>query len=91
MSWSKDAAPVYLGLAEAELVQGREQESLDVFEWYLGAPQRVGSARSATPRIARPIRRDVIGSTSSSLQPDGARLSAYCRMASPFGFMTTVA
>ncbi len=42
ISWSKDAAPVYLGLAEAELVQGREQESLDVFEWYLGAPQRVG-------------------------------------------------
>ena len=42
MRWSKDAAPVYLGLAEAELVQGREQESLDVFEWYLGAPQRVG-------------------------------------------------
>jgi CHAT domain-containing protein/tetratricopeptide (TPR) repeat protein len=42
-SWSKDAAPVYLGLAEAQLVQGREQESLDVFEWYLGAPQRVGT------------------------------------------------
>jgi CHAT domain-containing protein/tetratricopeptide (TPR) repeat protein len=41
-SWSKDAAPVYLGLAEAELVQGREQDSLDVFEWYLGAPQRAG-------------------------------------------------
>ncbi len=41
-SWSKDAAPVYLGLAEAELVQGREQESLDLFEWYLSAPQRVG-------------------------------------------------
>ena len=41
-SWSKDAASVYLGLAEAELVQGHEQESLDVFEWYLGAPQRVG-------------------------------------------------
>jgi CHAT domain-containing protein/tetratricopeptide (TPR) repeat protein len=40
--WSKEAAPVYLGLAEAQLVQGREQESLDVFEWYLGAAQRVG-------------------------------------------------
>ena len=47
-SWSKDAAPVYLGLAEAELVQGREQESLDVFEWYLGAPQRVGMSGRAT-------------------------------------------
>jgi CHAT domain-containing protein/tetratricopeptide (TPR) repeat protein len=42
-SWSKNAASVYLGLAEAELVQGREQESLDVFEWYLGAPQRAGT------------------------------------------------
>ena len=44
--WSKDAAPVYLGLAEAELVQGRVQESLGVFEWYLGAPQRL----TADPR-----------------------------------------
>ena len=41
-NWSKDAAPIYLGLAEAELIQGREQESLDVFELYLGAPQRAG-------------------------------------------------
>ena len=46
--WSKDAAPIYLGLAEAELVQGREQESLDVFEWYLGTAQRVGTRRHAT-------------------------------------------
>ena len=42
-NWSKNAASVYLGLAEAELMQGREQESLDVFEWYLGAPQRAGT------------------------------------------------
>jgi CHAT domain-containing protein len=48
MTWSKDAAPIYLGLAEAELVQGREQESLDMFEWYLGAPQRVGMSERAT-------------------------------------------
>ncbi len=41
-SWSKTAAPVYLGLAESELVQGRQREALDVFEWYLGAPQRAG-------------------------------------------------
>jgi CHAT domain-containing protein/tetratricopeptide (TPR) repeat protein len=47
-NWSKDAAPVYLGLAEAELIQGREQESLDMFEWYLGAPQRVGTRGHAT-------------------------------------------
>jgi hypothetical protein len=42
MGWTRDAAPVYLGLAEAELIQGREPESPAVFEWYLGAPQRVG-------------------------------------------------
>jgi CHAT domain-containing protein len=48
--WSKDAAPVYLGLAEAVLVQGREQESLDVFEWYLGAPQRAGDRGRATSK-----------------------------------------
>jgi CHAT domain-containing protein/cytochrome c-type biogenesis protein CcmH/NrfG len=38
--WSKEAAPVYLGMAEAELVQGRVQESLEYFEWYLGAASR---------------------------------------------------
>jgi CHAT domain-containing protein/tetratricopeptide (TPR) repeat protein len=54
-SWSTDAAPVYLGLAEAELVQGREQESLDVFEWYLGAPQRAGRrGRSASESLPDP-------------------------------------
>jgi CHAT domain-containing protein len=52
VGWSKDAAPIYLGLAEAELVQGREQESLDMFEWYLGAPQRVGAHARATPQHA---------------------------------------
>jgi len=50
MNWSKDAAPLYLGLAEAELLQGREQESLDMFEWYMGAPQRVGMRDPATPQ-----------------------------------------
>ena len=57
--WSKDAAPVYLGLAEAELVQGHEQESLDVFEWYLGAPQRVGKPGRAmsqhTPELSQSL------------------------------------
>jgi CHAT domain-containing protein len=57
ISWSKDAAPVYLGLAEADMVQGREQESLDVFEWYLGAPQRVGmSARATSQHSAELLR-----------------------------------
>jgi len=59
-SWSKNAASVYLGLAEAELVQGREQESLDVFEWYLGAPQRAGT----------------LGPGISPSLPDPSRLSA---------------
>jgi CHAT domain-containing protein/cytochrome c-type biogenesis protein CcmH/NrfG len=44
-SWSQDAAPVYLGLAEAELLEGREQDSLDMFEWYMGAPQRIATRR----------------------------------------------
>lgn len=42
-NWSRDAAPVYLALAEAQLMQGRGQEALDVFEWYLGASQRAGA------------------------------------------------
>ncbi len=40
-NWSKNAAPAYLALIEAELVQGRSREALDTYEWYLGAPQRV--------------------------------------------------
>ena len=65
--WSKDAAPVYLGLAEAELVQGREQQSLDVFEWYLGAPQRAGvRGRAAAKSAAEPL----------PWLPDPARLPA---------------
>lgn len=63
-NWSNDAAPVYLGLAEAELVQGREQESLDVFEWYLGAPQRVVTRGRTSPP------------ESSQSLPDSSRLSA---------------
>ncbi len=58
--WSKDAAPTYLGLAEAELVQGRELESLDMFERYLSAPQR---ARTR-------------GARASESLPDASRLSA---------------
>jgi len=50
-SWSKDAAPAYLALIEAQLVQGRSQEALETYEWYLGAPQRV----SVEPRPHRPL------------------------------------
>jgi CHAT domain-containing protein len=45
--WSVNAAPIYLGLAEAQLIQGHVQESLDVFERHLGAPQRAGTQRPA--------------------------------------------
>jgi CHAT domain-containing protein/cytochrome c-type biogenesis protein CcmH/NrfG len=44
ITWSKEAAPVYMGIAEAEIVQGHLQESLDYFERYLGAAS--GSANS---------------------------------------------
>ena len=49
ISWSKDAAPVYLAMAEAELAQSRPQEALEMYEWYLGASQRVGT-NPRTPR-----------------------------------------
>ena len=39
IKWIKNAAPVYLGLAEAELLQGRQQDSLAAFEWYLASSQ----------------------------------------------------
>ncbi len=50
-SWTKDAAPAYLALIEAQLVQGHSQEALETYEWYLGAPQRV----SAVLRPHRPL------------------------------------
>jgi CHAT domain-containing protein/cytochrome c-type biogenesis protein CcmH/NrfG len=53
-SWSKDAAPVYLGMVEAEVAQGRAQESLDLFEWYLAAPQRSGQSPERKPTSAVP-------------------------------------
>jgi CHAT domain-containing protein/tetratricopeptide (TPR) repeat protein len=56
ISWSKAAAPIYLAMAETELVQGRAQEALDVFEWHLGAPQRVDREQTATgPANTRPF------------------------------------
>jgi len=84
-SWSKDAAPVYLGLAEAELVQGREQESLDVFEWYLGAPQRLSTRGPGTsqslPDPSRPPARLPLLSNQTVLAfgvlPDGLAIWVY--------------
>jgi len=40
ISWSQEAADVYLGMAEAKLIQGQEQDSLDYFEWFLAAAER---------------------------------------------------
>ncbi len=51
--WSKDAASVYLGMAEAELVQGHAQESLEYFEWYLGAAGRSGERGASGVRATR--------------------------------------
>lgn len=51
IKWSKDAAPVYLGMSEAELVQGRTQESLEYFEWYLGAAGRSGESSRSGNRL----------------------------------------
>jgi CHAT domain-containing protein len=42
-SWSENAAPAYLALVEAELAQGRSQEAIEMYEWYLGASQREGT------------------------------------------------
>jgi CHAT domain-containing protein len=42
-SWSQEATSVYLALTEAELMQSRSQEALEMYEWYLGASQRAGT------------------------------------------------
>jgi CHAT domain-containing protein/cytochrome c-type biogenesis protein CcmH/NrfG len=45
-SWSKDAAPAYLALVEAELEQGRSQDALETYELYLAAPERTSGDRT---------------------------------------------
>jgi CHAT domain-containing protein len=50
-SWSQDSALTYLALVEAELAQGRAQEALDTYEWYLAAPWRM----TADPRPRRTL------------------------------------
>jgi CHAT domain-containing protein len=42
-NWTTDAAPAYLALVEAELMQGRSQGALETYEWYLGAPLRAAT------------------------------------------------
>ncbi len=65
-SWSQDAAPVYLGLAESELLEGREQDSLNIFEWYMGAPQRIAIRGGEAAQTSR---------KPSSSFPDSNRLA----------------
>ena len=67
-SWSKNAAPAYLALTEAELVQGRSQEALETYEWYLGAPQRTAT----NPRHHQPADR----TTTKPPLPDPSRLES---------------
>ncbi|MFI5114591.1 MAG: CHAT domain-containing protein [Terriglobales bacterium] len=53
-SWSKNAAPAYLSLIEVELAQGRSQEALETYEWYLGAPQRGAADFRPRQSLANP-------------------------------------
>ncbi len=57
ISWSKDAAPAYLALTEAELVLGRPQDALEIYEWYLAAPQRAAGAQPRRSPTATPMPR----------------------------------
>lgn len=51
ITWSREAAPVYLGMAEAELVQGHAEASLGYFELYLGATNRSGGRNQNGIRV----------------------------------------
>jgi CHAT domain-containing protein/tetratricopeptide (TPR) repeat protein len=57
ITWKNDAAPVYLALTESKLLQGHPQESLEVYESYLGASQRAApgrrSSRTLVPEPSR--------------------------------------
>jgi CHAT domain-containing protein len=52
ISWKNDAAPVYLALTEAKLLQGYPQESLEVYESYLGTSQRAVQDRRTPSQSA---------------------------------------
>ncbi|MFZ1918847.1 MAG: CHAT domain-containing protein [Terriglobales bacterium] len=52
--WSQDAAPLYLAMSEAELDEGRAQDSLAVYERYLGAAQWEGGQSGAGARAGEP-------------------------------------
>jgi CHAT domain-containing protein len=46
-TWSKNAAPLYRALAEAELLQGRSLESFQIYESFLGASLRAAPKSSS--------------------------------------------
>src|SRR5260370_13332126 len=50
ISWKNDAAPVYLALTAARLMQGYSQEWLEVYGRCLGVSQRATPGRPAVPR-----------------------------------------
>jgi CHAT domain-containing protein len=57
ITWKNDAAPVYLALTEAKLLQGYPQESLEVYESYLGASQGAATGRqSFETKVPQPSR-----------------------------------
>jgi CHAT domain-containing protein len=53
-SWSENAAPAYLAFVEAELAQGRTQDAVEAYEWYLGASQREGPNPHPHRRLINP-------------------------------------
>lgn len=52
-TWKNDAAPMYVALTEAKLLQGNPQESLEAYESYLGASQGASPARPSVPQPSR--------------------------------------
>jgi CHAT domain-containing protein len=83
-AWSIQVEPIYLGLAEAQLLQGREQESLDTFEQYLDAPPPVipvsgmmqphGDSSRVTGRLHLLANQTVLA---YGVLPDGVAIWAY--------------
>lgn len=54
ITWSKDASPVYLAMVQAQLQQGRKQEALETYEWYLRAADRIGGSHSPRKSLSNP-------------------------------------
>lgn len=75
-NWSKDAAPVYLALIEAEFVQGRTREALDTYEWYLAAPRRLEGDSGAQQDPRRATSRTLSPTTTNPPTPEPSRLES---------------